>query len=254
MNKIFALFLILFFSLPATAGGVDMQLTFGAPINDDDAELKALIQESGLMQEIVAFLNRDLDLPKRITIHMGGVEGPLYDPNNQHIYMPYTFLGMVMDVLAQDEEMTDEELLNASVDVYEFVFYHELAHALVDTLGIPVLGKEEDAADTLATILMLMLRDNGGEAAMSTVLQMAMFAELVELDESHFWDEHSLDLQRAYRVVCMVYGSDPDTFKGLLTEMGMPEDERGPYCAEEFDTQFSNWMGLLEPYTTPEGG
>lgn len=253
MKRLSVFFLILFLSLPAAAWSADIKLIFGEADNDNDAEYKEAIKESGVMQEIVASLNTDFNLPKTITVVMGGDEGPLYDPNNQHMYMPYAFLGMVLDIFSEDQEMTDDEVVKGTFDVYEFVFYHELAHALVDTLDIPVLGKEEDAADTLATILMLSIRDDGGEAVMATVLQMTMFAELVEIDESAFWDEHSLDIQRAFHVVCMVYGSDPETFRGLLTDMGMPEDERGPYCVQEYETQFTNWMSLLEPYFDTQG-
>ena len=33
------------------------------------------------------------------------------------------------------------------------IFYHEFGHALVDILGVPVMGREEDAADALSVVL-----------------------------------------------------------------------------------------------------
>jgi putative metallopeptidase DUF4344 len=38
-----------------------------------------------------------------------------------------------------------------------FVLGHETAHALIAEFGIPVLGREEDAADALATIISLKM-------------------------------------------------------------------------------------------------
>ncbi|SRR5437588_12117397 len=38
-----------------------------------------------------------------------------------------------------------------------FVLLHETAHALVTEMGLPVLGREEDAADAYATVTMLKL-------------------------------------------------------------------------------------------------
>jgi len=38
-----------------------------------------------------------------------------------------------------------------------FVLLHETAHALVSEMGLPVLGREEDAADAYATVTMLKL-------------------------------------------------------------------------------------------------
>jgi Zn-dependent peptidase ImmA (M78 family) len=35
------------------------------------------------------------------------------------------------------------------------VFLHELGHALLDVLQIPILGREEDASDQLATYMLL---------------------------------------------------------------------------------------------------
>jgi hypothetical protein len=35
-----------------------------------------------------------------------------------------------------------------------FVLLHETAHALVSEMGLPVLGREEDAADAYATVTM----------------------------------------------------------------------------------------------------
>src|SRR5689334_22528436 len=36
-----------------------------------------------------------------------------------------------------------------------FVVLHELGHALISDLGLPVLGREEDAADAFASVAML---------------------------------------------------------------------------------------------------
>src|SRR5688500_8264287 len=36
-----------------------------------------------------------------------------------------------------------------------FVLLHEAAHGLISDLGLPVLGREEDAADQFATVTML---------------------------------------------------------------------------------------------------
>ena len=36
-----------------------------------------------------------------------------------------------------------------------FVLYHELAHATITQMGLPVLGKMEDAADTFATLRLI---------------------------------------------------------------------------------------------------
>jgi len=39
-----------------------------------------------------------------------------------------------------------------------FVLLHEAAHGLISDLGLPVLGREEDAADAFATVTMLEMK------------------------------------------------------------------------------------------------
>src|SRR5690349_14654698 len=65
---------------------------------------------------------------------------------------------MAVALPAHGQDFTDEDYA-AAVDFAmhdaAFTMYHEIGHMLVGELGLPVLGKEEDAADALAVILLL---------------------------------------------------------------------------------------------------
>src|SRR5688500_14135049 len=59
---------------------------------------------------------------------------------------------------AAARQMTAEERQEADLFVLGntvFILYHELGHALIDLLNLPVLGREEDAADNLASVMMI---------------------------------------------------------------------------------------------------
>jgi len=75
------------------------------------------------------------------------------------------------------------------------------------------------------------------------------FADLQQdpktLNASAFWDEHSLDAQRANTTACLVYGSDPKQFADL--EQYIPQD-RLVRCADEWKQAFGSWDQLLTPY------
>lgn len=45
-------------------------------------------------------------------------------------------------------------------------FYHEVGHALVDVLELPITGKEEDAVDQLSTYVLVEDADGGEVAAL----------------------------------------------------------------------------------------
>jgi hypothetical protein len=134
------------------------------------------------------------------------------------------------------------------MDALLHTLFHELGHALVTMYEIPVLGKEEDAVDGLADVLLIEYVENGREMAISAADLFDLESEdRVELSEEDFSDEHSLDLQRFYNTLCHVYGSDPETYKALPEETGLADD-RTDSCVEEYNLLYNDWLALLKPY------
>jgi len=115
-----------------------------------------------------------------------------------------------------------------------FILLHETSHAVFDLLKVPILGREEDAADSLAAFLLL----RAGEGLARRVLGGAAWMYLHDSkgrmpDDSDFSDVHGLDSQRFYNVLCMAHGSDPASFKGIVEKGYLPK-ERAEGCADEF--------------------
>lgn len=134
-------------------------------------------------------------------------------------------------------------------------FYHELGHALIDVLQLPVLGKEEDAADHLSVILM---NDIWQEDAAANILASDATAYALQADqtaagggEPAYADEHSLDMQRYYNVVCLFYGANPDKRQKLADDLGLPP-ERAERCPSEWDEASGSWDAVLAD-ATPGG-
>ncbi|GLS88122.1 hypothetical protein GCM10010873_30960 [Cypionkella aquatica] len=134
-------------------------------------------------------------------------------------------------------------------------FYHELGHALIDVLQLPVLGKQEDAADHLSVILM---NDIWEEEAAANILASdatayALLAEQRDAGgaEPVYSDEHSLDMQRYYTVVCLFYGANPEARQGLADDLGLPP-ERAERCPSEWEEASRSWAQVLEG-ATPGG-
>jgi hypothetical protein len=106
-----------------------------------------------------------------------------------------------------------------------FVLCHEIAHAAMTQMGLPALGKAEDAADSFATLRMIKL----GSAFSRRVLVEASTGWFLSArrDEETgekvvYYDEHGLDRQRAYQIVCLMVGSDKEQFRSLAEETGLP--------------------------------
>ena len=127
------------------------------------------------------------------------------------------------------------------------VFYHEFGHALVDLLDIPVLGREEDAVDALATLLIDLLWEE--EDAPLLIADVAYgyalrIAQGDDLDDSIWWGEHSLDEQRFAAMVCQFYGADPEPRAALAADLGMPE-EMSDNCIAHAEQMAESWAVFL---------
>jgi len=128
-------------------------------------------------------------------------------------------------------------------------FYHEVGHALVDVLQIPVLGREEDAADTLSVILMheIWQEDAASAILASDALTYALRAgDITQApDESAYAGVHSLDMQRYYSVVCLFYGANPDVRKQLAVDLGLP-DYKLDTCPSDYESARAAWDKVLQ--------
>lgn len=129
-----------------------------------------------------------------------------------------------------------------------FVILHELGHGLVDLYELPVLGREEDAADRFATFWMSP--DSQGEDGTDAVAAMEWWMASakqsdISRDQLPWWDEHGMDEQRAYGIACLLYGASPSDFGPLAGRMGIPERSR-QRCLGETAQNNASWSKLLK--------
>lgn len=222
-------------------------LVWDKPVNAVEAAILKKLQQAGDAQEVINLVNQKLRLPKPLSIIFGGEDGPLYDPQINKILVPYTFIDEVKSrfVTAKYSEtgVTPDEATN---DALMHTLFHELGHALIEMYKLPVVGKEEDAVDSLANVLLIEFYDEGQE----TVLSAADLFDLESgdrdtLEEEDYWDEHSLDEQRYYSALCHVYGSDPEKYASVIDDAEI-SDERADLCIEEYEAASRNWFKLLK--------
>ncbi len=220
-------------------------LSFGRPASDH-ASIRRFVESSGRFQEIVEELNATFRLPTRVRIVFGEGDGPEYDPSNRTITMSYGFVENVIDIFGGESGLRGDELRSNVLGVCEFALYHEMGHAFVDVYDLPITGREEDSVDALATVMAVVMERH--EIALAEVQLLAAWVEdREEFSNEDFWDEHSLDEQRTYALVCWLYGSDPETFQEL-SDAAEFDEEREAKCEEQWRQISTSWLRLLEPH------
>jgi hypothetical protein len=131
-----------------------------------------------------------------------------------------------------------------------FVLLHELAHAAITQMGLPVLGRMEDAADTFAALRLIRVGSDFSHRVLIEAAQGWFLADRRDRkigDRVAYYDEHGLNQQRAYEIVCLMVGSDEDKFKDLAKETKLPE-ERQDTCAGDYSNAAYSWDLVLKPH------
>jgi hypothetical protein len=224
-----------------------LELVFEDSPSKAHQDIRKVLSKSQYLEDAVNFFSDRLELPQDIPIRFKdcGEVNAYYFPDEVAISMCYELISK----MAELEADADEE--NRYLDATLVTLYHELGHALVHQLELPITGKEEDAVDEFAVLALLNFNDEEGVQA--GVYQFKADADEYKDDEPLYWDSHSLDAQRMYDMVCIAYGGKPELYEELAKNSAIP-DERLEECPFEYQDALYAWNTILEPYLTDPDG
>lgn len=168
-----------------------------------------------------------------------------YNAAESLIVLCYELLESFRQDFESLESVTVEESPYWAISVGQFVFLHEIGHALIHDWNLPVLGREEDAADQFATVVLSLSGRDSLRLAWQTALQL-LIASRNQPDQPLAWGEHSSPLQRFYNIACLSYGSDPTEYDDL-SETIMPISQRDR-CVVQSQQIARSWIQLIQPY------
>lgn len=178
-------------------------------------------------------------IPRTLTLKTEecGEINAAYEPSDATLTICYEYLAYIQDLArdipaaARTEGLTPE---NYALGPVLEVILHELAHAVIDLKKVPVLGREEDAADQVATYVLLLLgKDQARHVILSLATMYAGEAKEAPPGLTDFADEHGLPAQRFYNLLCMSYGADPKTFGFVVAKNYLP-GARAELCRDEY--------------------
>lgn len=194
----------------------------------EHARLSAVVQMMGMFA-----------LPRNVPVATleCGQPNAFYNPDKHGIVMCYELAHEFYTRFRAeaDDQVASDRTLNALT----FVLLHEMGHGLLGELEIGVTGGEEDAVDDLATLMLIDAKQPAW--AIDGASSMAMLGAGAK---PKFFGEHSLGEQRFYNIACIVYGSDPARYVGLVTQGILPQP-RAVRCGKEYATKDKAWTAML---------
>jgi hypothetical protein len=130
------------------------------------------------------------------------------------------------------------------------IFLHETGHAVFSMLQIPVLGREEDAADQFAAYVMPRLgKDEARRLMLGSAYhhRIQMPGQEVKIPIQALSNEHSTPAQRAFNILCIGYGADKKLFADVVEKDLLPKG-RAEVCEREYDDVEFAMTKLIKPH------
>jgi hypothetical protein len=266
--------------LPLAAWGEDEDTTAAAEGNGrvtivykDDAilpanrEVIAAIKNSGVFERMADRLTATVALPHDLEVVITdklpvGVDDPNTELDGRRIFWPAAFSKETHDVLAEalpavlakgaPKVIAPEDLTAEVLNVWgnQFILGHELGHAIIHQLNLPLTGQEEDSADGFGTFFTVNDKETGPNAALGAALLFdAMGSKRPNLTLEDFSSDHEVILQRVYNFLCAVFGRDPEGLQSLVTDGYLPKS-RAWLCGKEWTQLNYGWWTMLTPHLT----
>jgi Putative metallopeptidase len=226
-----------------------VRVTYQRPSSPEDRIGKELLVASET-KAVAAGLAKTFELPKPLTVKgvNGFGSGPFYDPEDNSITLPYGFAALIFGLESETNPGESEYKIGERIGaINSFIFAHEFGHALIADYELPVLGKEEDAADAISTLVLLTV-PNGAEYAASAAAFWADFSGRQEPPAlAAFADQHSLDLQRAFDILCWIAGSSEVSFQEVAELEALPPS-RLEACPGEYELLAKSFETEVDPH------
>ncbi|EUJ11286.1 hypothetical protein Meth11DRAFT_2126 [Methylophilaceae bacterium 11] len=212
---------------------------------------KKYFEEYLLMQELQKNMVFDgivesVDPRLQIEAKECGQANAFYSRSQTKIILCYEYMKQsdaVIDYLYPYPRETIQNRSLLKTGVFMGVLMHELGHAIVHLKDVPVLGNQEDAADSIATIIMLELAKKSPQQGKTMIVgslahdwgtRQNGVAKMI-LSKDLYADEHPLNEQRVFNRICLAYGSNPALFVDTAKQLKLPES-RAKRCAGEYQS------------------
>jgi hypothetical protein len=193
----------------------------------------------------------------KLEVRSCGESDAFYD--DAEVVVCYEFLAAFWKAANSSSRPPTVLRTDALVGPFMDTFLHEAAHAMFDLFKIPVLGKEEDAADLVSAYLMLQFPAHekrglilGAGFSYTSELKVRSVRDLTRPRFRFgryvsYANEHSTPAQRLFTLLCIAYGADNELFADVVKKGFLPE-ERAEMCDDEYQQLDFAYRTLIAPH------
>jgi len=222
-------------------------------------QLYDLLRDRHALEKIQEILS-PARLPEKLTIKTTecGALNSWYKRENfkPTVTICYELLKHILDSLPNETTPAGVTPADAAVGQFFHTTLHEVGHATFDIFGVPIFGREEDAADNFATYIILQFgrgqarRLIGGAAwAWRAYLGDYKRNPVVQTRLAAFASDHGLPQERFYNLLCLAFGANSTEFADF--ESYLPPT-RAPNCRREYRTLVNAFFMEIRPHIDQE--
>jgi len=208
------------------------------------------LKEERFLEKLRQFLS-PVRLPRTLQMKTAGCDGEAnawYE--DDAITVCYEYIDAIWKTVPPEATAAGVAPIDALIGPVFDTFLHEFAHAIFEMLKVPVLGREEDAADRVAAYITLQL----GKAEARRLIGGTAHAYMTEAKAApapptfqQFANEHGTPAQRFYDLLCIAYGADARLFGDLVAKGYLPR-ERAEGCEDEYEQAAFAFEKLIGPH------
>jgi hypothetical protein len=229
-----------------------VRVVYVAPKDEKHQAILAMLRERSVDERLRELLS-PIRLPRRLTVKFEGCDGvanAYYE--DDAVTICYEYLEFVLHSAPEQTTPGGLTPANALIGPTVDVILHEVGHAVFDMLEIPVLGREEDAADLFSAYILLQFDPADAQHLIRGTAFLgakeAAEAQKKQIAIKDFADEHGLPAQRYFTLLCVAYGSDPKAYADAVSRGGLTKERAEESCPGEYAALERAFRTLILPH------
>ena len=219
-------------------------------------KIEVWLRHPQYFEKQVSDLNRNFKLPNNIYIGLGECQhkDAYYNKDSKTIIICYELIFDIHDKFLKEYEtngITEKQATVMTLNVIDYIFYHQLAHALYDTLysldNQKIEKNNEQMMNSFANqIKRSMQQDSKDNKIISVASWFKIMSETQNTKSANVWNEHGIGFEKFFHMACE--NSGLDRIKTLnFMEKGFIPAEKLVQCKIKYIEQKEKLEFMISP-------